>query len=81
MKAICFLHFSKAGIFPSLPNIQTQGTPMPQEEVALAGDVKPPVKRSGGAALMSNQLVISNERSRYIFRGVVQHKVLLFKLF
>lgn len=44
MKAICFFHFSMAGIFPSLPDIQTQGTLLPQEEVALAENVKPAFK-------------------------------------
>lgn len=52
MKAICFLHFSTARIFPSLPCIQTQGTLMPQEEVALAENVKPAFKCRIEAGLM-----------------------------
>lgn len=52
MEAICFLQFSMAGIFPSLPDIQTQGTLLPQEEVALAENVKPAFKCRIRAGLM-----------------------------
>lgn len=52
MKAICFVRFSMARIFPSLPDIQTQSTLMPQEEVALAENVKPAFKCRTEASLM-----------------------------
>lgn len=52
MEAICFLSFSTARIFLSLPDIQTQGTLMPQEEVALAENVKLAFKCRIEASLM-----------------------------
>lgn len=52
MKIACILRYSAAKLVPSLPCIQTRGTLMPQEEVALAENVKPAFKCRDEAALM-----------------------------